>query len=236
MELNPSCKPQSFGSEWSGCTCQVPLPQNVDQMPNMAYDPFMPDLSKSETVSSFPPIVGLAPPANPATLYSAPPMPAACPFSGACGKAGGFGCVGYDSFGFSSAHLAEYSANLAYLKVMSCSYMMKNDGEFTIPPKVKSMQRVQQLRADAKDSYKQTLDVVCPQLPAGTRLADFCQALSKSRDLCYQTWGELTKTCSKATPPMGHGAGSQGYRICPMECEKPNHAGYKPDAYGALKR
>jgi hypothetical protein len=235
LDQNPKCQPVMFGGDWSGCTCMIPLPANVDQMPNMVYDPYMPDLSASPTVSNFPAIRGLPPPANPAMVYNPPPMGAACPFSNACGKKGGFNCVGYDSFGFSSAHIAEYSAATAYMKVMSCSYIMDKGGKFTVPPKVQAMWRVQNLRKDAIAGYAEKLDVVCPKLPDGTTVRDFCQALSKTRNKCYWTWKELTHTCSKATPPYGHQPGSQGYRICPHECEEANHKGYKPDNYGALK-
>lgn len=234
FDPKPTCRASEFASEWLGCTCEIPLPANLDQLPNMGYDPYAIDTSSGKAKNGYTSLSFLPPPANPAMPYNAPPMPAECPFAHACGANGGFNCVGFDSFGFTSAHIAEYSPAATYLRTMSCSYMMKKDGTFKVPAKVKSYKRMKQQRDDVDMAAKQTLDAVCPGLPSGTTLNDFCQALFQKRStMCEWTWAELTKPCSKATPPIGAAASTQGFHLCPFECEDPHHTGYGPGNYKA---
>mmetsp|Transcript_69748 Transcript_69748/g.179849 ORF Transcript_69748/g.179849 Transcript_69748/m.179849 type:complete len:288 (+) Transcript_69748:2-865(+) len=234
LEANPTCQAAEFAEEWFGCTCEIPLPRNVDQLPNMALDPYALEALPGSVKFGLPPREAMPPPSNPALPYQPQPMEAECPFAAACGASGGFNCVGFDSFGFSSVHLAPYTPSTAYLKTMSCSYMMGKGGQFTIPAKVKSFHRMQEQRDKAQEAYRLKLNAVCPGLPAGTSLGDFCQALFSRQDMCQLTWATMTKTCQQAPPPIGFTASTQGFHLCPFECETPSHTGYGPEQYKSM--
>mmetsp|Transcript_35565 Transcript_35565/g.101267 ORF Transcript_35565/g.101267 Transcript_35565/m.101267 type:complete len:195 (-) Transcript_35565:168-752(-) len=125
------CKPASFAKKWEGCTCRIPLPSSVHQMPDTFYDPYALEIPISFSMTTFSPLTTQPPASSPAAPYSPPTTPAACPFSRRC--AGSTPCVGFDSWGFQEVRMSRYTPASGFFNEITCNYINDGTASFTEP-------------------------------------------------------------------------------------------------------
>mmetsp|Transcript_84197 Transcript_84197/g.146208 ORF Transcript_84197/g.146208 Transcript_84197/m.146208 type:complete len:408 (+) Transcript_84197:113-1336(+) len=235
VEPRATCRHVIFQEGLDGCTCSMVLPASINPMPNNLYDPFAMDVPPDPDlpVPPMPPTV--PPPGNPMQPYIAPMMAPECPFAKACAKANDFDCVGYNSFGFSEAHMAPYSPAASHLNQISCSYFMALRSEFRIPSKVESLGKILEKRKKVELSYQRSF--VVPEvlddygdaiggIPCAGRKIESTWKLFCEKRVSKKNWPCSTKyksimereKCVGAPAPTGFLVNSTLGEMCPLEC------------------
>lgn len=145
------CNHAVYASNWDGCTCNVIMPGNMNPMPDTLYNPYAISMVPDPSLPTFAPIATIPPPSNPLMPYAPPPRAPECPFVASCKEDAGFGCVGYNTWGFAEAHMSPYVPAQSHFNSISCSYVMKIGGKFEVPKKVAAFYHMQDLES-AKES------------------------------------------------------------------------------------
>merc|ERR1719161_1047661 len=106
------------------------LPASINPQPANLYNPFLVSVPPDPNIPVVAAMPTVPPPSNPMQPYVAPMMAPECPYMAACANADDFECVGHNSWGFATAHIADYSPAAAALNSASCSFTMKPYGRF----------------------------------------------------------------------------------------------------------
>lgn len=226
------CKETDFAFQWDGCVCTIQLPNNINPLPDLGFNPFPEGIMGDENVPTEPPLEIIAPPTNPAQPYVAPPMKPQCPYSKSClnslplpsiqndtnGTNGTAPCVGYDSWGFAEVHMGKYSPASHYLNTITCSYIMKPEGEFVAAVTIEPPAEGVELAA----VEHQRVELQCASRSINGTLAQLCSsALASHGATCQTTWsGFFGGKCEVAPPPPGFALLSTFQDMCPHECKK----------------
>lgn len=240
VEPKASCRHVVFSAveRLDGCTCSIVLPASINPMPNNLYDPWAIDVAPDPDLPLPPTPPTVPPPSNPMQPYIAPMMAPECPFAKSCAKPDDFGCVGYNSFGFSEAHMAPYSPAASHLNQISCSYFMALRSTFQIPSKVGTFAMILAKRKQVEEDYEKPF--VIPQVLDGfggkgepmKGIPCAGKEIEKTwREFCFNRVSEKNWPCSikytaimesekcvGAPAPTGFLISSTLKEMCPLEC------------------
>eukprot|EP00929_Paragymnodinium_shiwhaense_P016198 TRINITY_DN124402_c0_g1_i1.p1 TRINITY_DN124402_c0_g1~~TRINITY_DN124402_c0_g1_i1.p1 ORF type:complete len:341 (+),score=56.81 TRINITY_DN124402_c0_g1_i1:53-1075(+) len=226
LKPSPKCKDSTFATDYDGCVCTFALPHNINPSPDIKFDMFPEEIEPDPNIPTEPPLELIPPPTNPAQPYVAPAMPAKCPYGTACQNATDPAhCVGYDSWGFAEVHLGSYSPASGYLNTITCSYIMKADGVFTVPVGPVAAAQSVGLAAMRQDQDALRVQLQCSGRHISGTLSQFCtSALRKHHARCDETWAAfLSGRCEVADAPAGFAANSSLEELCPGDCQAVRH-------------
>jgi len=219
------CTHVVFAKNVDGCSCTMVLPANINPQPANFYNPWLIDIAPDPNVPVPRSMPTVPPPSNPLQPFIPPMMPVVCPFSAACADPNAFECVGHNSWGFSSAHVADYSPAAAALNTASCTYMMKPYDRFKVPEKVISLWHLNAKLVKVFDSMSDPFTMFCSgENVTAPSLQFFCKDQLKRLGLpCDMPWNEVTKKhqaqkCAHAPAPDGFEIDSTLADLCPLEC------------------
>jgi len=220
-----SCSHVIFAGNIDGCTCTMTLPANVNPQPNSFQNPWLVSIAPDPSVPVPAAMPTVPPPSNPMQPFIPPAMPPVCPFSAPCPDPNSFDCLGFNSWGFSEHHIADYSPAAAALNSASCTYMMKPYARFKVPERVISLWHLNAKLVKVFDSMSEPFTMFChgENVTAPT-LEFFCKDQLKRLGLpCSTQWTDLTKKhqavkCRDAPAPDGFEFDSTLAELCPLEC------------------
>jgi len=218
------CKASTFAFKWDGCVCTMALPNNINPVPDITFNPFPEAVEPDSAVPTLPPLQMIPPPTNPAQAYVPPPMKPQCPFSKSCvaPSEDATACVGMESWGFAEVHMGRYSPASGYLNTITCSYMMKPKGNFSVPIAVTPEPAAS---VEFAAVQHERLELQCASKPINGTLGQLCSsALGKKLGAsCETTWADFFGgRCEEAPPPRGFALHSKFKDLCPGECVKTN--------------
>merc|ERR1712139_552567 len=143
----------------------------------------------------------------------------------ACANADDFECVGHNSWGFATAHIADYSPAAAALNSASCSFTMKPYGRFKVPEKVAALWdlNARLKKVFARMSDPMTLQCKDQNVTSATMQLWCRDQVGRLAVPCDAIWEKLTKRhadkkCWNAPPPDGFQIDSSLAEVCPLEC------------------
>jgi len=208
-----------------GCTCSTFLPGSINPQPANFYNPFLVDIPPNPDLPVPASMPTVPPPSNPMQPFIPPMMPPECPFMKKCGNPGAFECVGHDSWGFSEAHIADYSPAAAALNSMSCTYVMKPYARFKVPDKVSALWHLNAKLVKVFDRMSDPFNLFCTSTNVSyPSLQFFCKDQLQRMGLpCDAEWYKVTKQhmdkrCWDAPAPDGFVTDSTLAELCPLEC------------------
>lgn len=220
-----TCNHVIIADNVDGCTCTAVLPGSINPQPANFYNPFLVPIPPNPDIPMPAPMATVPPPSNPMQPFVPPMMPPECPFIGACADPNDFECVGHNSWGFSEAHIADYSPAAAALNSMSCTYLMKPYGLFKVPEKVASLWHLNAKLVKVFDRMSAPFTMFCLKKNVTSQsLEFFCKDQLKRMMLpCDTSWKKLTnslpdKDCKDALAPDGFEHDSTLAELCPLEC------------------
>jgi len=201
------------------------LPASINPQPANFYNPFLVDVPPDPNVPLPAAMPTVPPPSNPMMPFVAPMMPPVCPFSNACADPNSFDCVGYNSWGFAEARLADYSPAAAHLNSASCDYFMKPYALFKVPDKMAALWHLNVKLGKVFNAYAEPLVLKCRKEDVTSPTWEgWCQEQVKTRGVpCSIDWTNFTmrldnKDCQAAPPLDGFDARSRIAEVCPLEC------------------
>jgi len=220
-----TCKHVIFAANVDGCTCTSVLPASINPLPANFYNPYLIDIPPDPNVPVPKSMPTVPPPSNPMMPFVAPMMPPTCPFLSACADPDSFDCVGHNSWGFSEAHIAEYSPAAAALNTVSCTYMMKPYARFKVPNRVVSLWHLNAKLVKVFDRMSDPFTMFCAgENVTAPSLEFFCKDQLQRLGLpCTMAWANVTKNhqaekCKYAPAPDGFEIDSTLAELCPLEC------------------
>lgn len=135
----PKCQHIVMASNKDGCNCFINLPGSINPMPDTLQNPWAVQVPPSDAnAPDFAALPTVPPPANPLTPFNAPMMVPSCPFSKKCAE-GDEECVGFNTWGFSSASMGRYSPASSFGNSINCFYIAEPYDRFAVPKKVQAV-------------------------------------------------------------------------------------------------
>lgn len=220
-----TCKHAIFFDNVDGCSCSMVLPASINPQPANLYNPFLVSVPPDPNIPVVAAMPTVPPPSNPMQPFVAPMMPPACPFQNSCADPDDFECVGYNSWGFSEAHIAGYSPAAAALNAASCSFMMEPYGEFKVPEKMAALWHLNAKLKKVFERMSKPITLFCKKTNVTTAtMQDYCRDQTGRMGIpCDTEWSEVAKKhadpdCREALPPDGFEVDNTLAEICPLEC------------------
>lgn len=227
FEVDPPahCTHVVLANNIDGCNCNMVLPGNINPQPMNLYNPFIIEVPPNPNVPVPPSMPTVPPPSNPAMPYNPPMMPPECPFQKACADADDFKCVGFNSWGFGQAGLADYSPAAAALNTASCMYTMKPYGEFKVPKKMEALWHLNTKLVKVFNRLEKEFTLYCDEenVTISSHTTWCREQVVKYKMPCTDTWQVVmkkseVKACRLAPPPDGFDEESKLAELCPLEC------------------
>jgi hypothetical protein len=219
------CQHVVFGENLDGCTCTMVLPASINPQPANFYNPILVDVAPDPNIPVPQSMPTVPPPSNPAMPFVAPMMPPECPFMSPCADPDSFDCVGFNSWGFAEAHLADYSPAAAALNTASCTYMMKPYARFKVPNRVASLWHLNSKLVKVFDRMSDPVTFHCMgRKVTAPSLQYLCKDQLQRLGLpCDTAWSDAVKKhqvkeCHDAPAPDGFKRDSTLAELCPLEC------------------
>jgi len=220
-----SCNHVIFAGNMDGCTCTTVLPASINPQPAAFYNPWLVEITPDPSIPLPEPMATVPPPSNPMMPFIAPAMPPVCPFLASCPDPNSFDCVGFNSWGFADAKIADYSPAAAALNSVSCTYMMKPYMKFKVPERVVSLWKLNAKLVKVMDSMQEPFTMVCDGEDSVKKpsLEEFCKdQLGRLGSSCTTDWAGAAKTrgrkCRSSPAPDGFEFDSTLAELCPMQC------------------